>query len=45
MKSESEVQQLIRLEAPKYSVTLWRNNSGGFKDLTGRMISSLRPVI
>ena len=38
MKSESEVQQLIMLEAPKHGVVLMRNNSGGFKDDTGRMV-------
>ena len=38
MKSESEVQQLIQLEAPKHGVVLMRNNSGGFKDETGRMV-------
>lgn len=38
LKSESEVQQLILLEAPKHGVVLMRNNSGGFKDETGRMV-------
>ncbi len=38
LKSESEVQQLIQLEAAKYGCILMRNNSGGYKDDTGRMI-------
>lgn len=38
LKSESEVQQLIQIEAAKYGCQLMRNNSGGFKDDTGRMI-------
>ena len=31
LKSESEVQQLIMLEAPKYGIVLMRNNSGAGK--------------
>ena len=38
MKSESEIQQEIQLESPKHGVTLLRNNSGAFKDETGRLI-------
>lgn len=38
MKSESEIQQEIRLEAPKLGVVLLRNNQGAFKDETGRLI-------
>ena len=38
MKSESEIQQAIQLEAPKMGVTLLRNNSGAFKDETGRLV-------
>ena len=38
LKTESEVQQLIQLEAAKYGCILMRNNSGGFKDQTGRMV-------
>lgn len=38
MKSESEIQQLIQLEAPKMGVTLLRNNSGAHKDETGRLV-------
>lgn len=38
LKSESEVQQLIMLEAAKHGCILMRNNSGGYKDDTGRMI-------
>ena len=38
MKSESEIQQEIRLESPKLGVTLLRNNQGGFKDETGRLV-------
>lgn len=38
MKSESEIQQLIQMEAAKYGIILLRNNSGAFKDQTGRMV-------
>lgn len=38
MKSEDEIQQLIMMEAPKHGSLLLRNNSGAFKDLTGRQI-------
>lgn len=38
MKSESEVQQLIQLEARHKECHLMRNNSGALKDDTGRMV-------
>jgi len=38
MKSESEIQQEIQLEAPRMRVNLMRNNSGAAKDITGRLI-------
>jgi hypothetical protein len=38
MKSESEIQQLIQLEAPKLGVTLLRNNSGSFLDKSNRLV-------
>lgn len=38
MKLESEVQSEIMIEAAKHGIMLWRNNSGGFKDETGRMV-------
>lgn len=38
MKSEDQVQQEIRLEAAKYGIVLWRNNSGALKDITGRVV-------
>ena len=38
MMSEDEVQQRIRLEAPKHKVTLWRNNTGVLKDQNGRPV-------
>ena len=38
MKSENEIQQLIRLEAAKYGVILWRNNSGVLEDVDGRPV-------
>ena len=38
MKSEADIQQLIQLESPKYNCVLLRNNSGGFKDATGRLV-------
>ena len=36
--TESEVQQLILMEAPRYQCHLMRNNSGAFKDSTGRWV-------
>lgn len=38
MKDESEVQQLIQIEAAKFGVILLRNNSGAMKDDTGRVV-------
>jgi len=38
MMSESEVQQRIQMEGPKYSCVLMRNNSGALPDNTGRII-------
>lgn len=38
MKPESEVQQLVQMEAMKYDCTLFRNNSGACVDATGRLI-------
>ena len=38
MKSEAEIQQEIRLAAPKMGVTLLRNNQGAFKDEQGRLV-------
>jgi len=38
VKSESEIQQLIQLEAPKHKCTLMRNNSGALKDANGRLV-------
>lgn len=35
---ESEVQQLIQLEAPKHGLLLMRNNSGALKDKEGRTV-------
>jgi len=35
---ESETQKLIRLEAPKLGVQLWRNNKGAFYNNAGRLI-------
>ncbi len=36
--TESEIQQLIQIEARKLNCHLMRNNSGAFKDSTGRMV-------
>ena len=36
--SESEVEQLITLEGPRHGCILERNNSGAFKDMTGRVV-------
>jgi len=36
--SESHIQSLIRLEAPRHGAMLLRNNSGACKDETGRLI-------
>lgn len=38
MKLESEVQQLILLESPKLNMALFRNNSGCFTDVMGRVV-------
>lgn len=38
MKTESEIQQLIMLEAANQGCMLMRNNNGACKDTTGRMI-------
>lgn len=38
MMSEAEVQSRIMMEAAKHDIMLWRNNSGAFKDETGRMV-------
>jgi len=35
---ESEVQQFVQLESGKLGNLLWRNNSGSFKDVTGRVV-------
>lgn len=37
-KLENEIDQEIVLEAAKYGLVLERNNSGAFKDTTGRMV-------
>lgn len=36
---ETNVQQLIRVEASKLGATLWRNNTGKLQDKTGRWVS------
>lgn len=36
--TESEVQQLIQIEAAKHGIILMRNNCGAFKDATGRVV-------
>ncbi len=36
--SEAAAQQLIRLEAPRHNVALYRNNTGAAMDETGRLI-------
>jgi hypothetical protein len=36
--SEARVQSLVRLEAPRFGVTLWRNNVGVLVDTTGRPV-------
>ncbi len=36
--SESEIQQAIQIEGPKYNCFLMRNNSGALKDETGRLV-------
>lgn len=38
MTNESELQQRVQLEAPKYGCILERNNSGGFKNQSGRVV-------
>lgn len=36
--SESEIQQLIQIEAVNHGTQLMRNNSGAFRDVTGRIV-------
>lgn len=36
--SESQVQSILRVTAPKYGCSLWRNNNGASIDETGRHI-------
>lgn len=38
MLSEAAVEDRIRLRAPRLGGLLWRNNSGAFRDDTGRLI-------
>ena len=38
LMSESEAQQRIQIELVKYDCQLLRNNSGAFKDETGRVV-------
>lgn len=35
---ESENEDLIRIEASRHGIKLWRNNSGALKDETGRQV-------
>lgn len=35
---ESELQQLVQIEGPKYACILQRNNSGALKDSNGRLV-------
>lgn len=37
-KTESEIQQLIMIEAAKHGIILWRNNSGQLQNKEGRWI-------
>jgi hypothetical protein len=36
--TESEIQQLVQIEGPKWGCKLERNNSGAFEDKTGRHV-------
>lgn len=36
--NESELQQLVQMEGPKYGCILQRNNSGALKDSSGRLV-------
>lgn len=38
MKSESAVEDRVRLLAPQLGGVLWRNNVGAYKDETGRLV-------
>lgn len=37
MKSEAQVQQLVRLAAPGRGIYLWRNNNGAYYDESGAL--------
>lgn len=38
IKNESELEQLVKVEAYKFGCSLLRNNSGALKDSTGRVV-------
>jgi hypothetical protein len=38
IKTEADLQQAIQIEGVKYGCQLMRNNSGAFKDATGRFV-------
>lgn len=38
MRSESEIQQEVMMEGPRFGNLLLRNNSGAFKDADGRLV-------
>jgi len=38
MRPESDIQQLIQIEGPKWHNILLRNNSGALKDIGGRVV-------
>lgn len=35
---EQDTQNSIRIEAARHGLTLWRNNSGALRDVTGRVV-------
>ena len=38
MKSEDEVQAIVRLKYAQHNIVLWRNNTGALKDANGRLV-------
>ena len=38
MKSEQDIQNLIRIALSERGIISWRNNTGALKDITGRLV-------
>lgn len=38
---ETNIQQLVRLEASKHGAVVWRNNVGAYQDRNGRHVAQV----